>query len=200
VLSVLGLTWQNIRTKLLRLIPDPVVRTLETTFGIVATLVREGPAAAWEQIREQISNLKDMVMEQIMSFVRDSIVTAAITRLLTSLNPAGAFIQAILAIYNTIMFFVERLRQIARVAAAFVDSISSIAAGAIGAAANRVEQTMGGLLTLVISFLARLVGLGRVSDAVKNIVARIRAPIDRALDRVVEWIAAGARRAGRFIA
>ena len=47
---------------------------------------------------------------------------------------------------------------------------------------------MAGLLTLVISFLARLVGLGRVSDAVVNIVNRIRAPIDRALDRVVNWI------------
>ena len=33
---------------------------------------------------------------------------------------------------------------------------------------------MAGLLTLVISFLARLVGLGRVSDAIKGIIDRIR--------------------------
>ena len=59
---------------------------------------------------------------------------------------------------------------------------------------------MAGLLTLVISFLARIAGLGRVSDAVADIVNRIRAPIDRALDRVVEWIVAQARRLGRFIA
>jgi hypothetical protein len=200
VLSVLGLTWQNVRGKLLRLIPEPVLSALETGFDIVVTLVREGPAAAWEKIREQLSNLKDMVMEQIMSFVRESIVTAAITKLLTSLNPAGAFIQAIIAIYNTIMFFVERLRQIGQVVASFIDSISAIASGAIGAAANRVEQTMAGFLTLVISFLARLVGLGRVSDAVKKIVDRIRAPIDKALDRVVEWIVATAKKAGRLLA
>jgi len=199
VLSVLGLTWQNIRQKLVRAIGETAVTVLETTFDIVVTLVREGPAAAWEKIKEHLSNLKDMVMEQIMSFVRDRIVQAAITRLVTSLNPAGAFIQAIIAIYNTIMFLVERLRQIAQVVAAFIDSISAIASGAIGAAANKVEQTMGGLLTLVISFLARLVGLGRVSDAVVNIVNRIRAPIDRALDRVVEWIATTARRLGRMV-
>lgn len=200
VLSVLGLTWQNIRQKLVRAVGEPVVRTLETGFDIVVTLVREGPAAAWEKIRESLTNLREMVMEQIMSFVATRIVQAAITRLLTSLNPAGAFIQAVLAIYNTIMFLVERLRQIAQVVASFIDSIAAIASGAVAAAAARVERTMAGLLTLVISFLARLVGLGRVSDAVTNIINRIRAPIDRALDRVVDWIVAQARRLGRLIA
>jgi hypothetical protein len=200
VLSVLGLTWQNIRAKLVRATSEQLVVALETTFDIVVTLVREGPAAAWEKIREQLTNLREMVMGEIMSFVRDRIVQAAITRLVTSLNPAGAFIQAIIAIYNTIMFVVERLRQIGQVVAAFVDSISAIAAGSIGTAANRVEQTMAGLLTLVISFLARLVGLGRVSDAVTNVVNRIRAPIDRALDRVVDWIVSTARRLGRLVA
>ena len=79
-------------------------------------------------------------MEQIMNFVRDRIVQAAITKLVTSLNPAGAFIQAIIAIYNTIMFVVERLRQIAQVVAAFIDSIAAIASGAIAAAANRSRR------------------------------------------------------------
>ncbi len=200
VLSVLGLTWQNIRQKLVRAIGEPAMAVLERGFDIVVTLVREGPAAAWEKIQESLTNLREMVMEQIMTFVRDRIVQAAITRLVTSLNPAGAFIQAIIAIYNTVMFFVERLRQIAQVAAAVIDSISAIASGVVTEAANRVEQTMAGLLTLVISFLARLVGLGNVSDAVVNIINRIRAPIDRALDRVVAWIVAQARRLGRAVA
>jgi hypothetical protein len=200
VLSVLGLTWQNIRQKLVRVVGETAVRAMETGFDIVMTLVTQGPAAAWEKIQESLSNLREMVMEQIMTFVRDRVVTAAITRLLSMLSPAGAFIQAIIAIYNTIMFFVERLRQIAQVAAAFIDSISAIASGVIAAAANRVEQTMAGLLTLVISFLARIAGLGRVSDAVTNVINRVRAPIDRALDRVVDWIVAQARRLGRFIA
>jgi hypothetical protein len=200
VLSVLGLTWQNIRQKLVRATSEGVVRAMETGFDIVVTLVTQGPAAAWQQIQEGISNLREMVMEQVMTFVRDRVVQAAITRLVTSLNPAGAFIQAVIAIYNTIMFFVERLRQIAQVAMSFIDSMAAIASGNIGAAANRVEQTMAGLLTLVISFLARIAGLGRVSDAVINIVNRVRAPIDRALDRVVAWIVAQARRLGRFVA
>ena len=83
-------------------------------------------------------------------------MTKAITMLVSLLNPAGAFIQAIIAIYNGVMAFVERMKQIAQVVAAFIDSIAAIGSGAIGAAADRVERTTGGILTLVISFLARL--------------------------------------------
>jgi len=199
VLSVLGLTWANIRGKLVRATSESVVVALETGFDIVRTLVTEGPAAAWQKIVETLSNLRDMVIEQVMQFVRSRIVQAAVTRLLSMLSPAGALIQAIIAIYNTVMFFVERLRQIAQVAASFIDALATIAAGNIGPAANRVESTMAGLLTLVISFLARIAGLGRVSDAVTNVINRVRAPIDRALDRVVNWIIEQARRLGRFI-
>jgi hypothetical protein len=199
-LSVLGLTWANIRAKLVRATGESVVAAMETGFDIVRTLVTEGPAAAWAKILESLTNLRDMVIEQVMAFVQSRIVQAAITRLVSMLSPAGAIIQAIIAIYNTVMFFVERLRQIAQVAASFIDSIAAIAAGSIGAAAARVETTMAGLLTLVISFLARIAGLGRVSDAVRNVIDRIRAPIDRALDRVVAWIVAQARRLGRFVA
>jgi hypothetical protein len=200
VLSVLALTWDNIRGKLVRAIGETAVKALETGLDIVVTLVTEGPAAAWEKIREQLSNLREMVMEQIMTFVRNRIVVSAITKLVSSLNPAGAFIQAIIAIYNTVMFVVERLSQLGQVVASYIDSISAIASGAIGAAANRIEQTMAGLLTLVISFLARLVGLGKVSDVVVNIVSKIRAPIDRALDKVVEWVVSTAKKLGRLVA
>jgi len=129
-----------------------------------------------------------------MSFVIVKVVQSAVTKLVTMFNPAGAVIQAIITIYNTIMFFVERMRQIIQVVTAFIDSIAAIASGAVQAAADRVERTLGGLLTLAISFLARLVGLGKVSDAVTNIINKIRAPIDRALDKVVEWIVEKAKK------
>jgi hypothetical protein len=199
VLSILGLTWQNIRTKLVREVGETAVVALETGFDIIRTLITEGPAAAWQQIVEAIGNLRQMAIDAIMDFVKSRVVEAAITRLLSMLNPAGAFIQAIIAIYNTVMFFVERIRQIAQVAAAFIDGISAIASGNIAPAADKVETTMAGLLTLVISFLARIAGLGRVADAVTNLINRIRAPIDRALDRVVRWIVTRARALGRLV-
>jgi len=100
----------------------------------------------------------------------------------------GAFIQAIIGIYNTIMFFVERMKQIAAVAAKVIDSISAIANGVIGAAANKVEQTMAGLLVLVISFLARIAGLGKVSDAVVNFLKMVQGKVDQAIDAGIKFI------------
>jgi hypothetical protein len=194
VLSVLGLTWQNVRQKLVKVVGETAVKVMETTFDIVVTLVTQGPAAAWEKIKEQLTNLQEIVLEGVMSFVTTKIVQSAVTKLLSMLNPAGAFVQAIIAIYNTVMFFIERLKTIMQVAMAFIDSIAAIAGGVIGAAANKVEQTLAGLLTLAISFLARLVGLGKVSDAVKDIINKIRAPIDKALDKVVDWIVQMAKK------
>lgn len=198
VLSVLRVTWTAVRARLVRAVGDPAVRGMEAGFDLVRTLVTQGPAAAWQQIVEAVGNLHDMVVEQVMGFVRSRIVQAAITRLIASLNPAGAFIQAILAIYNTMMFLIERMQQIAQVAASVIDSISAIASGVIGAAASRVEQTMARLLPLVIAFLARLIGLGNVGEVVTRFLDRVRAPIERALDRLVGWVVAQARRLGRF--
>ncbi len=198
VLSVMGLTWTNIRAKLVKATSETVVKVLETTFDIVKTLVTEGPAAAWQKIVETLTNLKDLAIDAVMDFVKSKVVEAAVTKLLSMLSPAGAFIQAIIAIYNTIMFFVERIRQIAQVAASFIDGIAAIAAGNIAPAADRVEATMAGLLTLVISFLARIAGLGKVSDAIKGLIEKIRAPIDKALDKVVEWIVATAKKLGKM--
>jgi hypothetical protein len=161
--------------------------------------VKEGPAAAWQQIVTALTNLKEMVIEQVIDFVKSKVVQAAVTKLLSMLSPAGALIQAILAIWNTIMFFKERLSQIAQVAAGFIDSIAAIAAGNIGPAANRVEQTMAQSLTVVISFLARIAGLGKVSDAVVNVVNKVRAPINKGLDKAVAWVVAQARKAGKLL-
>ncbi|GAA0331778.1 hypothetical protein GCM10009087_47440 [Sphingomonas oligophenolica] len=198
VLSVMGLTWANIRAKLVKATNETTVKVLETGFDIVKTLVTQGPAAAWQKIVETLTNLKQMAIDAIMDFVKSKVVSAAVTKLLSMLSPAGALIQAIIAIYNTVMFFVERIKQIAAVAASFIDSIATIAAGNIGPAANRVEQTMAGLLTLVISFLARIAGLGKVSDAVVGLINKIRAPIDKALDKVVDWIVATAKKLGKM--
>jgi hypothetical protein len=181
VLSVLNLTWQTIRQKLVRVVGEPVVTAMETGLDIVVTLVREGPAAVWEKIKEQVTNLKEIVIEGITSFVTSKIVQSAVTKLVSMLNPVGAVVQAIITIYDTIMFFIERLKQIAQVTMAFLDSISTIAAGVIAAAASRVEQTLAGLLTLAISFLARFAGLGKVSDAVMDIIKKLQVPIEKAV-------------------
>jgi hypothetical protein len=191
--SVLGLTWANIRQKLVKATSETVVKTLETGFDIVVTLVRDGPAAAWDKIKEQLSNLSDMVIGGITDFVVDMVVKKAIPKLIAMFIPGAGFISAILSIYDTVMVFVNKIKQIIQVVTGFIDSLVDIAAGNIGAAADRVEKALAGVLSLAINFLAGFAGLGKVADQVMGVINKIRAPIDKALDWLVGWIVTAAK-------
>jgi len=193
VFSVLGLTWANIRQKLVKATSENVVKALETGFDIVVALVRDGPSAAWEKIKEQLSNLKDMVIGGITDFVVDMVVKKAIPKLIAMFIPGAGFISAILSIYDTVMVFVNKIKQIIAVVTGFIDSIVAIAAGQIGAAAARVESALAGVLSLAINFLAGFAGLGKVADKVMGVINKIRAPIDKALDWLVGWIVKAAK-------
>lgn len=188
VLSVLGLTWANIRVKLVKAIGETAVKVLETGFDIVMTLITDGPAAAWEKIKDQLTDLKDMAIGAITNFVVETIVKKAVMKVVSLLIPGGAFLQAIISIYDTIMVFIDKLAKIIQVAKAFLDSMMDIASGKLENAAKKVESVLAGLLSLAISFLAGFLGLGKIADKVMEVIKKIRAPIDKAMDFLVNWI------------
>jgi hypothetical protein len=188
VIQVLGLTYQRLRGMLVKLIGEPKVAKLEKAFDFLMMIVTQGLGAAWQKITEFVGGLQEMVMGGIRDWVQNSIITAAITKLLSMFNPAGAIIQAVMAIYNTIMFFIERGSQIAAVGEAVFSSIGTIAAGNIAGAATYVEQTMGRTLPVVISFLARLIGLGGISEHIKTVIKKIQSPIETAMTKVANFI------------
>lgn len=197
VLSVLNLTWQNIRAKLVKIIPDPILKGLEKTAGILVTLVTKGPVAAWQQIKSELTELKDQLIAQVTEMVATKAVKAAVVKLASMLNPAGAVIQAIISIYNTISFFIEKAGQIAAVVGSFINSIAAIAAGQVMNAAKRVEQTMASTLTVVIAFLAKFAGLGNISKKIVEIIQKIRKPIDKGIDKIVAWLGKMLKKLGR---
>ncbi len=188
VLQILGISYPKVRAKLVKVVGEKTVATLEKVFAFVKTLVTEGPVAAWKEIVAAIGSLWDMVIGGIKDWAVTKIVTAAITKLVTMFNPAGAVIQAIIATYNTIAFFIERIKQILAFVESVIDSILNIAMGKIAAAANYVEQAMARTIPVILGFLARLIGLGNVSDAVKKVITAIQEKVDKAIDSVIKWI------------
>ena len=196
VLSVLGLTWQNIRSKLVKIIPEPVLVVLEKTAGVLVTLVRDGPAAAWQEIKNEMNELKDSMIAKVTEMVTTEIVKAAVVKLVSMINPAGAVIQAIIAIYNTITFFIQKINQIAAVVGSFIDSVAAIAAGQVDGAAKKVEQTMASTLVVIIGFLAKFAGLGSIPEKLVGVVKKIRAPMDKGMDKVVVWLGALLKKIG----
>lgn len=190
-LSVLGITWAQIRGKIVKALGpngEKIMTALETTFDVVVALVKGGPAAAWELIKEKLSDLKDTVMSGLTSFVMDTIVSKAVPKLISLFVPGAGFISAILSIYDTVMVFVNKLAKIVAAVKAFVDSIVAIAAGQIEGAAAKVESTLAGLLSLAISFLAGFLGLGNITDKIMGVIKKVQAVVDKALDTAINWV------------
>jgi hypothetical protein len=188
VTQILGLTWERVRARLVRLIGERRVAFLERTIDFVRDIAQRGLGAAWERIMEFAGGLADQVLAGIRDWIAESVVGAAIRRLATMFNPAGAIINAVLAVYNTIEFVIERARQIGELVDAVSTSISEIASGAIGRAVNAVEQALGRAVPVALGFLAQFLGLGDVGERVRGVVERIRATVDGAIDRVIDWI------------
>src|SRR5690606_5589056 len=194
VLSVLGLTWENMRAKLVEQLGEGPVVVLEEGFELIQLLVTEGPAAAWEKMMEHITTLKDTVISEIISWVTQTVVTKAVAKLVSMFIPGAGFIQAILAIWGAIQVFIQRIQKIIQVGVAFMNSIADIVAGNLMPAATKVVETMKGILVLAISFFGEFVGLGKIGDALQEILKKIRDPIDKALDKVIAWVKSKAQR------
>jgi hypothetical protein len=199
VLQVLGLTYANIRARAVAILGEKVVSALEQAAEIFKILITEGPAGLWEYIKEKIGDLKSMVIDQIKSFVMERIIMAGVTWIIGLLNPASAFVKACKAIYDIIMFFVERGSQILALVNAVIDSVTAIAQGAIGVAANFVENALAKAIPVVIGFLAALLGLGGISEKIKSIIDTIRKPINAAIDWVIKKAVDLVKAAGKLL-
>ena len=199
VLQVMGATWAFIRARAVKILGEKVVKAMESTAEIFQILMTQGIGGVWEYIKEQISHLKDVVVDGIKSFVTDSIIKAGITWILGLLNPAGAFIKACKAIYDIVMFFVERGSQIIALVNAVVDSVGAIADGAIGVAASAVENALSKAIPVAIGFLAALLGVTGITEKIKTIISKVQAPIHKAIDWLISKAVSLVKAAGKFL-
>jgi hypothetical protein len=190
-LSVLGISWAQIRGKIVKALGpngETIMKAMETGFDIVVALVKGGVAAAWELIKEKLTNLKDMVVDGIVGFVTDTIIQKAIPKLVSLFVPGAGFISAIVSIYDTIKVFIDKLAKIVAVVKGFIDSIVAIAAGQIAGAAARVESALADGLTLVINFLAGFLGLTGITEKIMGVVKKVRETVDKALDTAINFV------------
>lgn len=200
VMNVLGLTMARLKIEATKLLGPTAVAVIEKLVEYVQAFWAGGPAGLWAKIKDDLGNLKDMAIDAIQSWLITTIVKQAVIKLVSFFNPAGAFIQAILAIYNTIQVVIERISQIAAFVGAVVNSIYDIATGAIGGAIKWIESALAGAIPLVLSFLAGLLGLGGLTEKVRDTLEKagnfvwdaIRKLIMKGIDAVKRLFGKGA--------
>ena len=201
VLQIMGLTWDRVRGKLVRLIGEPAMAMLERGFQLIQDIRERGLVQALrDRVTEFFGNLRESALGAIRGFIQQRLVQAGIQQLLSLLSPVGAIVQAIIKTYTTIQFFVQKINQILDLVESIVDSIAAIASGAISSAANFVERTMARTIPVILDFLARFIGLGDVGAQVQTTIRNLQGAVDRMLDRAVEWIRTQATRIGSAVA
>jgi hypothetical protein len=185
VASIIGLSWANFRTRLVKAVGAPVAGKIEQGLDFVKAIASGGIAAAWTFIADKLSNIKDMVMDQIRNFVIEKIVVAGIQWLIGLLNPAAAFIKACKMIYDVVMWFVNNGARIKALVEAVLDSVEAVLSGGVGKVASMIEDALAKMLPVAIGFLASLLGLGGLSDKIKKILDTVQKPVNMAFDFLI---------------
>lgn len=188
VLNVMGLTWANIRPKIVKKIGEKAVSILEKVVEILQKLFTGGPAALWAELQAFVGNLKAMVLDAILDWVVTKVITSAITKIASMFNPAGAIIQAIIMVYNVGSWLAANIGKILDFIESVVNSVDRIANGDVGGAASFIEQSLAKMIPILIGFLAGLLGLGGLGDKIKSFIQKVQATVGRAVDFVIDKV------------
>jgi hypothetical protein len=185
VCQVLGLTWDRLRPKVVKVIGEKNTERLEFVAKYVQALVTGGFHGLWEQIKQDMSSLWDMVVSGVKDWIIEKVVQQAILKIATMWNPAGAIIQVIETAWNVYQWVRENAQRIFGLIQAVVDSVSNIVAGNIGGAANFIEASLAKLVPVAISLFADLIGLGGIADKIRGIIEKVQDKIDHAIDKLI---------------
>jgi|GEM_PF-2625160 len=194
--SVFGLTWANIRNRLVRQIGETAMAAVERGVEIFQVIKDQGIAGLWDKLVEKVGDIKAMIVDQVQDFVITKIITAGITWLISLLNPAAAFIKACKLIYDVVMFFVNNAARIAQFVNTVIDGVVDIAKGRVGVVVDKVESALGQMVPILIGFIASVLGIGGIGEKIRSIIQAIQRPINRALDALIK---AGLKVAGPII-
>ena len=184
--SIFGLTWANIRNRLVMQIGEKAMAAVEKGVEIFQVIKEQGVAGLWDKLVEKIGDIKAMIMEQLEDFVITRIITAGITWLISLLNPAAAFIKACKLIYDVVMFFVNNAARIAQFVNTVIDGVVDIAKGNVSAVVEKVENALGQMVPILIGFIASVLGIGGIGEKIRSIIQAIQKPVNKALDFLIK--------------
>ena len=141
--SLFGLTWTNIRNRLVKQIGEKAMAAVEKGVEIFSVLATQGVAGLWQMLMDKLGDIKEMILEQVKDFVITKIITAGITWLIGLLNPAAAFIKACKMIYDVVMFFVDNGSRILKFVNTVIDSVADIVKGNVCGVVNKINDVLG---------------------------------------------------------
>ncbi|MBO9731372.1 MAG: DUF4157 domain-containing protein [Chitinophaga sp.] len=155
----------------------------------VTVWIKEGAAGLLRKAQEKLSDLKDMVINGIISWISEKISAEIMKRLATSADPLGigATINTIILIYDTMKEAIAYANKILNLANQAMDNLAEIIGGKLEHAQKAFEEVLAKAVPVVIGFSVEVI-IGPVGDKIKDIVTAGRTKVDSAID----WLINGA--------
>ena len=196
--SIFGLTWTNIRNRIVKKSARRPMVATEKGVEIFQTLASEGIAGLWNMLVEKLGDIKEMILAQVKELVITKIITAGITWLIGLLNPAAAFIKACKLIYDVMMFFWTTGSR------SWNSSTPSSTRrrdlrGNIGRRPRRSRTRSARGIPITIGFLAGLLGLGEIGETIKAIIDKIQEPVHAAVKWIITKAVALVKAVGKLL-
>ena len=189
IASLLGLTWANLRARLVRKVPEQAVAAAETAVPLVMEVRKRGVAGMWDDLKERVGDLKKNLISNLVSYLLPTILIAGITWIVSLFNPASAFIRACKMIIDIVRFIITQGRQILEFVNTVLDAIVAIAKGGAGGVPQLVENALARSIPVLIGALAAILGIGGIATKVKDIFHKLSEPVNKAIDWVIDKIA-----------
>jgi len=186
IASLLGLTWAAIRGRIVQKgVPEQAMGAVEAGVPVVAKLQSQGVAGAYEEIKDQVGDLKENLLGKISEYLIPTVLIAGITWIISLLNPASAFIKACKMIIDIVTFIIERGAQIIEFVNAVLDAVIAIAGGGAGGVPGLIEAALAKSIPVLIGALAAILGIGGIANKVKSFFQALSKPVMKAVDWIV---------------
>ena len=189
-LQLLGISWVRIRKLLVEQLGEKAVAAIEKTAGIIATLATKGISGILDDIKQFLDpkNIVDTIVDVAVKYIAETLIVKVAVKVLAMLNPAGAILAAIEAIYRVLKWIFTNAAKIFHLVEAVVNGMADVISGNIGGVAKTVEKALAMLIAPVIDFLADYLGLGGLPGKVANAVKGLQAWVEGVMRSVIKWL------------
>jgi len=189
-LQLLGISWIRIRKLLVEQLGEKAVAAIEKTAGIISTLATKGISGILDDIKQFLDpkNIVDTIVDVAVKYIAETLIVKVAVKVLAMLNPAGAILAAIEAIYRVLKWIFTNAAKIFHLIEAVVNGMADVISGNIGGVAKTVEKALAMLIAPVIDFLADYLGLGGLPGKVANAVKGLQAWVEGVMRSVIKWL------------
>jgi hypothetical protein len=189
-LQLLGISWARIRKLLVEQLGEKPVAIMEKAAGIIYTLATRGIEGILDDIKQMLDpqTIIDAILDAAIKYVTETLIVKVAQKIIMMLNPAGAILAAIEAIYRVLKWVFNNAARIFHFIEAVVNGMADVVSGNVGGVAKTVEKALAMLIAPVIDFLADYLGLGGLPGKVANAIKGLHTWVEGIMRSVITWL------------